>query len=337
MEGSGEVDSGYSEAESMQLKMDLQAYVTSGFADDEQRELVSCTITNALANPATSERTALEMIAAHDTLTIERTQEFVLYAYYSLLREAAAMYPDTPMPQSLITFVEQQATELEEFSIVVELGMMNPDVLDMFEQPAGPMELFKEHVHRKHKELDAYVGSLTSDVYRRYSEAAAEFASCDGESYQYEKEIMEKHRCRPERLRNAIAAGQMRTNQGMAAARLQHDCEMISQHAGSLDDQKSDIAQRLLLTPEGRTAIIVQYEYGLINDAAGDPERYKLLLRKDLRTLAAKSLAAALYDKYLFDKASGDMKAIQNNLANHRFVSKQGKDTARQIAHGSSI
>lgn len=338
MDGNREAARDYDEAESMRLRMDLRAYLAPRTESDggveeapSQRQLARQSLTRSLTDMGTNHLAAYEMIVGYPAFAAKRPQGEVLFAYYGLIRQIVDDHPDAPVPAGLMRFIEQEASDLEEFSIVVEIGMMNINMLTASEQMKGPLEQFAEYVSRKKQELDAYVTHVTAELYRKYGESVAEFANFSGESYALEKELMDKHKNNPDQLRNIIAAGQIRTDQGMTVARLQHDCELISRHSNSPMDQQSDIKQNLLMTAEGRMAMIAKFEHGLVNLGVYEPERCKGLFRKDLRTVAAKAAAAALYDLYLMESAKGDRVTITGHLVNYRFLSKQGKETAKRL------
>lgn len=342
MEGGREIASDFGDIESARLRSDLYTYMAphDGGTDEsleqirEARENAEQSLIGALVDLSVNDWTAREMIAAYDDIVVERDEGRVVYAYYSLIRQMIDHYPHVPVPASLIGFVEQRANAIEEFSIVVDLGMMNIGLLSAPERTSGSIESLIDHVKHKQRELDAYVAHVSSELYRSYSESVAELAKYSGESYTIERELIDRHRHNPDRLRNVIAAGQIRTDQGMAVARLQHDCDMIARHSGSIEDQQRDVKQYLLLTHEGRVATIAQYEQGLIAQYEEHPERLKMAIRRDLQTFAAKALAAARYDQYLIDRAKGDIIAIYNDLAAGYFLSEQGRKTAEQIVPG---
>lgn len=333
MEGSRDSVSDYGEPESTQLKADLRMFMTSNTSDSDSggRLQAERSLVMALTDGSMNNWTAYEMIVNFDIFASEQPDIVVLYAYYALIKKIVDESPDAPIPESLMRFIEQEAHDREEFGIVVEMGMMDFHTLNFREQSKGPMDKFKEYIGRKRHELDAYVTFVSSELVRAYSESVAEFSRFHGESYALEKELIDKHFDKPGNLRNAIAAGQIRTDQGMAMARLRHDCELISQNGGSLIDQQNVIKQYILLTAEGRMAMVAQFEYGLVATHEGEPERLKGLMHKDLRTTSAKSLAAALYDEHLINQANGNTLALYDTLNSHRFLSKQGKETAKKI------
>lgn len=336
MESNREIANNYGEPESTRLKTDLRAYLAPQVGDvavDEQilkvREHAQQSLSVALTDMSTNSWTAYEMIAEYSTLAKQRPQGEVLYAYYALVKKIVDENPDAPVPSGLLSFIEEQATDLEEFSVVVEIGMMNINSLTA-ERTTSPLEQFTAHVAHKQREFDAYVTRVTSELYQRHGEAVAEFSNFSGESYAREKELMDKYKNNPERLRNAIIADQIRTDQGLKTARLQHDCHLLTNHSGQMTDLHGDIKERTTLTSEGRVAIIAQYEHGLINVHAAEPERFKALFNRDLKTVAAKAYAAARYDQHLIE-SSGDIQTLLSHWENHRFLSKQGKEAAKRI------
>lgn len=337
MDNHREAAYGYSEAEPSRLKNDLQAYLASHKLHDEktesmtdQREHARLSLTSALTDIGTNQWVAREMIIRYPSLASERPQGEVLYAYYALVKQASD-FPNSSVPTNLMEFIEQEANVLEEFSIVVELGMRDIDILTTNERTQGPLEQLAEYANQKRRELESYVTYVTSELYRKYAERVAEFSYYDSESHTTEKELIEGCRSNPEQLRNVIAGDQIRTDQGMSLARLQHDCELVSHHLSSPIDQQNDIKQGLLMTAEGRAAMIAQFEYWLVEQCAYEPEKYKGIFRRDLRTISAKAAAAALYDQYLMESAKGDKTMIKSCLVNYKFLSKQGKEVAKQL------